>query len=81
MPKKPPVKASQILLSIRDISEKDKFDLAKWILLGVVILLVLSSVAYFENQIQGQKIFDAAFMVLPPIATLILGYYFAQPKQ
>lgn len=53
------------------------------ILVAIAVLLVLAAALYFlagstakpENQ-AGKEIFDSFIKILPPIATLVIGYYF-----
>lgn len=62
------------------ITPKDRLLLAKWILLAAVILFFLSGLAFLLSPEHGAVIFDACKTILPPIVTLILGYYFGESK-
>ena len=63
------------------ITPKDKFIFAKWVLLIVAILFLLGGIALMINPTNGECIFDACKTILPPIATLILGYYFSESNR
>ena len=55
---------------------KHRMYLAYYILLGSAILFLISMILYAFN---GNKdIFDGCKTILPPIATLIIGYYFSE---
>jgi hypothetical protein len=76
-------KASDIIVATVPINEEARLNLAVWLLLGLAILLVLGALAYIlaTDVRRGEKIFEASITVLPPIATLVVGYYFAQKKR
>ena len=74
-------KASDYYIYFDRISEKEKLDLAKMTLLGVVILWLLGGFALAFKTPHGMDIFDACKTILPPIATLILGYYFSEKSK
>lgn len=76
----PTVKRAQDAnLHLVPIDESDRLSLAKWLLLGVGIMLLLGGYALVAvNNDKGQKVFDACVTILPPIATLVIGYYFSQ---
>lgn len=58
--------------------EEQKVRLALWVLLGVFTLFVLSVLACLFNPQSGDKIFETSKTVLPPFATLVLGYFFSR---
>ena len=58
--------------------EGEKLKLAKIVLLGLAIIFVLSGFAHIVTPTRGGVIFETCKSLLPPIATLILGYYFAE---
>jgi hypothetical protein len=58
--------------------ERDKIQLAKWLLLGLAVLFALGAIAHFTNPGKGGSVFEACKTILPPIATLVLGYYFSE---
>jgi hypothetical protein len=58
------------------ISEADKLGLAKGTLIALAIVFVISAVTYGIND-QSKAVFETVKQVVPPIVTLILGYYFA----
>ena len=64
--------------SLTLIIEKGKLDLAKWALLLISGLYLCSWILYIYNGLPGKEIFESAQKILPPFATLILGYYFAR---
>lgn len=55
---------------------------AKQVLAGTGFLFVLAAAAYVSDAAfggdRGKDIFDAGKTILPPIATLVLGYYFSR---
>jgi hypothetical protein len=75
-------RAGQVGIYLKPIPEQEKLALAKWLLLGVAIMFTLGGVAYLVNDgPRGEKIFEACVTVLPPIATLVIGYYFSQARR
>lgn len=59
-----------------EVTEKDKLFIAGCVLLGLGIIFVLGIlVSWLSHQ---ESIFDGCKTVIPPIATLILGYYFSR---
>lgn len=60
------------------ISEKEKFHAAKQILLGLAILYALSILAYLIRPQNGIELLDICKTALPPLATLILVFYFRE---
>ena len=58
--------------------EGEKLKLAKITLLGLAIIFVLSGFAHIITPTRGGIIFETCKSLFPPIATLILGYYFAE---
>jgi hypothetical protein len=75
--------ASDIDIYLAPIAESDRLSLAKYVLIGVAVLLLLGGATFIliADAGKGQKVFDACITILPPIATLIIGYYFAERKQ
>lgn len=63
-------------VSIDQISEREKFKAAKQILLGLAVLYVFTIVAYMIRPKDGNKLLDIITVTFPPIATLILAFYF-----
>jgi hypothetical protein len=72
--------ASQIELYLQPIGEAEKFSLAKWLLLALGLLFLLGAVASLAVD-NGDKIFEACKTLLPPIATLVIGYYFGEKSK
>ena len=70
--------ASMLRPRLQPISEQDKFQLAKWVLLGVAVLFFLGGIALISPYENGAHLFDACKTILPPIATLVIGYYFSE---
>jgi hypothetical protein len=64
------------LIKIGRITEKDKFVAAKQILLGIAILYVITVMAYLVRPDENLKLLDICTTTFPPLATLILGFYF-----
>lgn len=63
-------------IKIGQISERDKFRAAKQILLGLAILYLFTVVAYLLQPKEGAKLLDIVTETFPPLATLILAFYF-----
>ncbi len=63
------------------VTPKDRLALAKWVLLVTAVIFFFSGMAVLINPAQGAAIFDACKTILPPIVTLILGYYFGESNQ
>jgi hypothetical protein len=66
------------VVTIGKITEKDKFIAAKQILLGLAFLYVLTLLAYLLRPVEGLKLLDICTTTFPPLATLILVFYFRQ---
>lgn len=60
------------------ITEQDRFYAAKQILLGLAILYVITIIAYLLRPTDGIKLIDICTTTFPPLATLILVFYFRQ---
>lgn len=71
-------KASDYIVYFDRVSEKEKLEFAKLILLFVVIIWLLGGLALMYSAPRGGDIFEACKTILPPIATLIIGYYFSK---
>lgn len=62
--------------SEKDVTPKDLLIFAKTILLVLALLFVLGAVdAMFQP---NNTVFEACKTILPPIATLVIGYYFGK---
>lgn len=59
-----------------EVTPKDLLLFGKLILLGVSLIFCLGMLCDMINQ--NVQIFEACKTILPPIATLIIGYYFAK---
>ena len=75
--------ASQVepSLSVGKITEKEKFQAAKQILLGIAILYILTIIVYLIRPLEGDKLIDICTTIFPPLATLILVSYFRERGQ
>ena len=71
-------RASAVQMYLQPVGEKDKLQLAKWLLLGIGILFALGAIAALFLSDDGKDLFDTFTTILPPIATLIIGYYFSK---
>lgn len=60
------------------IDESKRFSLAKYVLIGLGIVFLISMSFAFWQPESGLPIFEACKTIIPPIITLILGYYFSQ---
>ncbi len=60
----------------KEVSDKDLFIFAELILLGIGILFFVGIMV--EVFIHDSNVFKACNTILPPIATLVIGYYFAK---
>lgn len=58
------------------ISEKDRFRAAKQILLGISILFTINIFAYLFNPKDGKELLEICKTIFPPLATLIIAFYF-----
>ncbi len=66
------------MLKLNAATEKDRFRLARITLSVVAGFFVLGGLAQLFGGKPGEKIFDVCISILPPIATLIIGYYFGE---
>jgi hypothetical protein len=64
--------------SLGFITDKDKFIAAKQILFGLALLYIITIVAYLYKPEDGIKLLDICTTTFPPLATLILVFYFRQ---
>lgn len=68
----------------RNIDQKDIYNLAGRLLLGIAIIYLASIVVYWACSVWGKcgdfgnNVFEKATTILPPIATLVIGYYFGE---
>lgn len=61
---------------VGSITEKERFIAAKQILLGLASLYTLTLLAYLFRPIEGLRLIDICTTTFPPLATLILVFYF-----
>lgn len=73
---KAPFNTQQMEPPLGRITEKDKFIAAKQILLGLAILYIITLLAYLMRP--TDEIMNVCTTVLPPLATLILAFYFKE---
>lgn len=66
----------EVIDTLGNITEKDKFHAAKQILLGLAILYVVTLAAFLFKPLECQKLLDVITTTFPPLATLILATYF-----
>lgn len=62
------------------ITELDKLIAGKQILAGIGILYIFTLVAYLIFPDKGSELVEIAKMVFPPLATLIIAFYFRDNK-
>lgn len=65
-----------IIASEEDITPKDLMIFAKIILFMLSLMFILAAVS--ELLIPSNDVFEASKTILPPIATLVIGYYFGK---
>lgn len=63
------------------ITEKDKLLAGKQILLGLAILFGLTVFAYMVEPEQGAVLLEICKTVFPPLATLIIAFYFKEKSK
>lgn len=63
-------------ISEKEISPKDLLRFAKSILLVLTILFLLSALSELIHPNLG--VFESCKTILPPIATLVIGFYFGR---
>lgn len=62
------------------ITEYDRLKAGKQILLGLAILYVMTLFAYVYVPQRGTDLIEITKMVFPPLATLIIAFYFRDSK-
>lgn len=62
------------------ITEYDRLRAGKQILLGLAILYVMTLIAYIWTPQRGTDLIEITKMVFPPLATLIIAFYFRDSK-
>lgn len=75
---------NEVITSVSALREKKltpvhRLSFAKSILSGLAILFMIGM--FMTVFTQNNEIFDACKTVLPPIATLIIGYYFGERSE
>lgn len=61
---------------IGNITEKEKFLIAKHILSGLALLYIVTLISYLIHPSNGIILVDICKTTFPPLATMILVYYF-----
>jgi hypothetical protein len=59
-----------------DISQQDRLLVAKQVLFGLAILFIITVIAYLIRPAEGQVLLEICKTVFPPLATLIIAFYF-----
>lgn len=62
------------------ITEYDRLRAGKQILLGLAVLYVMTLIAYVWAPQRGTDLIEITKMVFPPLATLIIAFYFRDSK-
>ena len=58
------------------VTEREKLTAAKQILTGLAVLFAMTIVAYLIQPTQGVILLEICKTVFPPLATLIIAFYF-----
>jgi hypothetical protein len=58
------------------LTEQDKLIAGKQILIGLALLFALTEIIYMFNPDQGTVLLEICKTVFPPLATLIIAFYF-----
>jgi hypothetical protein len=77
----PELRAQDIQLYLQPFGEVEKFSLAKWLLFALGLLFLLGGIALLGSDQRGEKVFEACTTIIPPIATLVIGYYFGEKSK
>ena len=67
-------------LSCSVVSEREKLELGKFVLIGLSVLYTLNIIAFLVRPEQGEKLLDIATNMFTSLATIILMSYFQQKK-
>lgn len=67
-------------LSVNVVTEREKFELGKFVLIGLSVLYTLNVVAFLVHPEQGEKLLDIATNMFTSLVTIILMSYFQQKK-
>ena len=62
------------------VNEDMKFRWAVGLVGLILVLLVAASFAEVFGAVPGDNVFSKSIIVLPPMITLIIGYYFSHRK-
>lgn len=74
----PPAPSRSSDLRLERLPASIKLRFGGWVLGATAAIYVGSAVCYIFAGEVGKEIFDTGTKILPPIATLILGHYFAK---
>lgn len=66
--------------NVGEVTEQDKLLAAKQILFGLAFLFFITIIAYLFRPEQGAVLLDICKTSLPPLATLIIAFYFNNKK-
>lgn len=61
-----------------EINGKEKLSFAKYVLASLMFVFILASLSYLLVPNEGKIIFELTSHIVPPIVTLVLGYYFGK---
>lgn len=81
------MKEEDIEITFDRVSAPEKLKFAKVVLAGIGILFCISMIIYGllatseKGAFVGEKIFDSAKIILAPLATLILGFYYSSKEK
>lgn len=67
-------------LSVNLVTERDKFELGKTVLIGLSILYTINIIAFMLHPDKAEKLIDVATNMFTSLATIILMSYFQQRK-
>lgn len=75
--------SAEVTVSLEPNIERLRLNLAQWILLTIAIFFILggSAALFAQDEDDGDAIFEACKTILPPIATLVIGYYFGEKEK
>jgi len=70
------ISGSTAEVELKEITPKDLLVFAKLILLVIALLFLFGAIADLINP--NGHVFEACKTILPPIATLVIGFYFGK---
>lgn len=66
------------IVESEEVTPKDLLKFAKYILLSCVFIFLFSCIT--ELYIPYNKVFEICKTIIPPIVTLVIGFYFVKSK-